>query len=1360
MLVKKFFTPQLLLTAFFTFLAITSSSYAGRNLVTIETSLGDITVELYQDAAPVTVENFLGYVDSGFYDGLIFHRVIEDFMAQTGAYDPNLYDIDFSVYTEDEPFDLQDPNTYREPGDPIELETDAGLSNLRGTIAMARTSDVDSATSQFFINFVDNTYLDPGSSSDGYAVFGIVVDGLDIVDSMNGVENIADPDDDVNTTEYDHITGYFNDIPADPITITRVYRVQDFEDDSSSDFEDVDFLNVADGGIRTFVGAGDNEGDIWSYEFNEEEYLGINCLKWHHNAQDTSIPDKTYYMARDTDGEIFILKELKDEGSDSEQTLYEADDLLDIRPISYYAELDMYFRLIAGSYDDSNLDSDDNTIVLGSGGSTETEKIIAFDASLSPNYTDDDVIIVKYSRGLEGSETLVEYYYYHKDDGLILYLQDENQDLTGDAWWLDQKIFDSESIDFSEVPFLKLENDFAFTRYFVAKGDRDQNFSTSISYPTDQFNGVSYITWIQNGITEEGIRNFEIHLAKDTNDTVWVFYYENDFQVIFEAETLIEAVKLETFANENIHFALIAGAYNPDDIDDSSNTVSRVENTITVNEKIIAFNETLDHIPHYQNELIKVRRWEGDDTDEDDNNIWYYHEDVGLVRNYRDGESDSDGNGWEVAHFGGLFKSDSNDFSDINFIKATVDDVKHYYGSKDLEDQNYSYEFTSLTFGGIAALKLTCALDDSSSNEFEIQLGRDNLDTVWVFRYKIDGDNVFYAGSSSTSYLYAEPLSNFTDDNMYFKLISGDYDPDLPYDPNDAATEVNKIAYTLDSEQITEQIISFNASLPDVPYYNDDLILVEYNNATDPNDSIRWKYYHPDDGLVREVYGETNSPSDFENISTYRLAWSSKAKPSFVTDSDDFSEVDYLYAQPGDIKLMVGQGYYEGESYVVEFKRSKILDTTCLEVASDLTHIEDINTKESYYFARDPDLESLWILAYYVNDEPVFATNYLDQAVPFERWPDLRWQLCAETKEIGDSVSHNDFTKTFIAEEVEIPQRDDLDDQLILLKQTYDLESDPNLAVTGYTYLEPGEGVVLTLLDSFTDPNADDPNFNDPDDIEVEDADGFYQAEESALAELEISIKTSKNRNAGKISDKFKLTGEFDLTASEFLGQPISFVVGTWSTTIDTESSSFKEVADQRYRYTGTVGDKGKVSLYLDLREDKDSFTLEAKNIDLSGLAEPVEITMVAGGELYQNAATVIGNMPVYQLNNTYDSFEAYKYVRKWNEKRINDKLIITGGITSDQTIDLTDIGELTISWGSSASQTLEADAFKQSGSKNRYYLRKSDSPLMQLVIDWDKSYFKVKFMKNSLSAPSQDLTITITDTDDETIFDQTTTVE
>jgi peptidyl-prolyl cis-trans isomerase A (cyclophilin A) len=156
--------------------------------VLLETSLGNIDIELDAAKAPVTVENFLGYVKSGQYDGLVFHRVIPGFMVQGGGFTP----------------DMQQKSTRA----PIKNESNNGLANRRGTIAMARLSDPDSASAQFFINVADNGSLDyPRASGSGYAVFGKVVSGMDVVDKIAAVR----------TTR----RGPFSDVPMQAVVITK-----------------------------------------------------------------------------------------------------------------------------------------------------------------------------------------------------------------------------------------------------------------------------------------------------------------------------------------------------------------------------------------------------------------------------------------------------------------------------------------------------------------------------------------------------------------------------------------------------------------------------------------------------------------------------------------------------------------------------------------------------------------------------------------------------------------------------------------------------------------------------------------------------------------------------------------------------------------------------------------------------------------------------------------------------------------------------------------------------------------------------------------------------------------------------------
>ena len=162
-------------------------------LVTIETSLGTMKAELYEDKAPATVANFLAYADEGFYDGTVFHRVIPGFMIQGGGFTPGME---------------QKPTK-----PPIKNEARNGLKNERGTLAMARTSVVDSATSQFFVNHRDNGFLDftaPTAQGWGYAVFGRLTEGLDVLDKIAAVPTGR--------------VGWYDDVPKSPVVILSVKR--------------------------------------------------------------------------------------------------------------------------------------------------------------------------------------------------------------------------------------------------------------------------------------------------------------------------------------------------------------------------------------------------------------------------------------------------------------------------------------------------------------------------------------------------------------------------------------------------------------------------------------------------------------------------------------------------------------------------------------------------------------------------------------------------------------------------------------------------------------------------------------------------------------------------------------------------------------------------------------------------------------------------------------------------------------------------------------------------------------------------------------------------------------------------------
>lgn len=197
----KFFLTVLFFTTIFvhadvvqgpTPLDASTTSKESKNVqIIIDTSMGTITAELYPAKAPATVSNMLAYIDAKFYDATIFHRVIDGFMLQGGGFTR----------------DMIQKKTLA----PVKNEADNGLHNERGTLAMARTMIVDSATSQFFINLIDNSFLDFKSKTDagwGYCVFGKVIDGMDVVDKIAKART--------------DMSGRFQNVPIEPIVINSI----------------------------------------------------------------------------------------------------------------------------------------------------------------------------------------------------------------------------------------------------------------------------------------------------------------------------------------------------------------------------------------------------------------------------------------------------------------------------------------------------------------------------------------------------------------------------------------------------------------------------------------------------------------------------------------------------------------------------------------------------------------------------------------------------------------------------------------------------------------------------------------------------------------------------------------------------------------------------------------------------------------------------------------------------------------------------------------------------------------------------------------------------------------------------------
>ena len=185
-MLKKLCTVSCLMVLLFTATLMPCYATPSAVQIMIKTDQGNIELELFPDKAPKTVKNFLFYVNENYYDGLVFHRVIEGFMIQAGAFDKDL--------------------NIREPkGEPVMNESFNGLKNAKGTIAMARKSDPNSAKSQFYINVVDNFFLDPRTHKPGYTVFGRVISGMEVAEKISKLATKK--------------SGHMDDVPVTPIHI-------------------------------------------------------------------------------------------------------------------------------------------------------------------------------------------------------------------------------------------------------------------------------------------------------------------------------------------------------------------------------------------------------------------------------------------------------------------------------------------------------------------------------------------------------------------------------------------------------------------------------------------------------------------------------------------------------------------------------------------------------------------------------------------------------------------------------------------------------------------------------------------------------------------------------------------------------------------------------------------------------------------------------------------------------------------------------------------------------------------------------------------------------------------------------------
>jgi len=1309
-------------------------SRADRTIVELQVSYpddnsGEIIIELYDEQAPITVENFLSYVESGFYDGLIFHRVIDDFMIQTGIYDANLYEVDFS---QGEP-NLYDFKYYHKPNAPIPDEVSNGLKNDRATVAMALAGP-NTGTSQFYIN--QNT--DGNHHLDGtYTVFGMVTRGMDVVDAIANLPIQAD-------------NLYFEALPQQPVIITQASVLRKF-DPNSSDFGDIPFLNADDGNIRSYIGQGDYAGEIYHQEFHQAELLGVNCLQWQQISTSPEVDSFTMYLAKDTSGEGWILKYVINEGQADEQVVIDAQDLIDAVSFDDFAQENMLFKLITGSYNSDNLADPNNTITRGSGSDMVTETIVSVSESLPPQYPADDLVLVRRATGPAGSETDVDWQYYDENIGLALDLEDDAQQITGTGWRLAPMVFDNNSNDFSAVPFLKVPAG-GLVRTFVGKGeDNGHNYTHTFTVPAETALGVKYLIWQQqwaDSSTPIGdIDTFTLHLTKDIDGKIWVFKYVLNDQTLLDANSILDVAPFSDF-DDKMYFRLINGDYNGQNLADPNNTIVTISGSETITQKIVSLNASVDFIPHYQDEMILVKQWTG--PNETDDNLSYYHESAGLIRNFRESTISLDSDGWMLAYYGGTFDAGSNDLSAVDFLRAQTNSARSYVGQGAYQGHDCTHSFTAQTLYNINWLKWKQDRDQTSAGQldnFYIYLARDSLGTLWVQRYYVNDKRVFYADTAYD----ARPLSDFADENLHFKLIIGQYDPDNLADPDNTA------GGTIGGQNISDRIESFSATNEYLPFYDDLVLVKRTKDPADPN--VAWLYYHPSLGLILDLANRSDNPLDpnffdpddtsviDENTDGWLLGWFGNPQPTFAADSFDFSVVPFLHADLGEIRLYRGQADFAGSSFRMEFTREKLLDVDTLKIAE--TEAAPWSRPGSTLYAAKDSTGKLWVFDALIDGEIFYQANTLARIVPFDKFPDMHLRLMADeydaTTTITAGAGGETQTEKIINLQESLDNWPDFADELVLVKRS----PGTTPPAADWSYYHELTGLVEELSQNITDPNLIDPEGN-----------GWVlaQADPNDLTDVKIKFQAGKSRQ--QPTDAFKLTGKFTAQAEDFNQGELVIRVGTYLANINTNDPQFRRVgAKPTIIYKGSPDGVAQLYFVADLR--KGTFTFQGKNIDLTGTGSPVTVQITAGEYLGEAVAQIAGNKPapILFLQGQADQLRQNSFrLVIWSTGPADDTLAVKGEMaTQSYPLDLTG-KKVTVSWSTSNFTIPAQGGFVQKGDKQIYIYRNPGGSLKQAEFNLENGSFYIYIKSSSLKSTPADLKIKIED-GSTVLFDQKITL-
>ncbi|MBN1846537.1 MAG: peptidylprolyl isomerase, partial [Sedimentisphaerales bacterium] len=709
------------------------------------------------------------------------------------------------------------------------------------------------------------------------------------------------------------------------------------------------------------------------------------------------------------------------------------------------------------------------------------------------------------------------------------------------------------------------------------------------------------------------------------------------------------------------------------------------------------------------------------------------------------------------------FGESSDAFEQTPFLGAADGIERIYQGQGRYDGRQFSQQFEQETFLGIDALRWRQTAADATETaeaagieSFSLLLARDTQENLWILQYICrEGTGQEERRVDPNNPLDIVPFEQFTEENMLFRLINGDYDPENLADPN------HLLVLTGPEGTIIHQIVSFSGSLPGLNVYGDELVIVR--QAQPGAASTGWSYYHDSVGLVLALQETSDDPADpnyfdpndpglsYRDRTGWRLSWYGQSAPTFYPDSSDLGGVAFVHLAPGDIRVHRGQGSFAGSPYRLTAARENFLGIHCL-VLSETAVASWARPDRTLWLARDT-ADVVWVAKEISGQTTYFEAADIDQFIPASMYPDMFLRLASGRYQTGDQIISGDppdqETAEIVSQTESLERWPQYNRQLVLVKTTMN----PDGPAASWSYYHESVGSVLEIWpadpQAVTEPNQIDPNDN-----------GWILTEPSDLEDVLLKFQADENRQAP--ADCLEATGRFAAQTADFNDGQIYVRVGPWQAAIDTAQLQRLTGRHKTYwLYEGSPDGISRLVLLFDPARGR--FSLAARGVDCTGLAEPVPVAIAVGDYFGSgHGGMKAGQKPPMRFLQDYTDalrMGRFRFVFDNGPNASSSYgLTIHGDISTRLSpIDLAQ-KDVTIKFYST--YALDAGDLVKVRNKNKYVYRNPSGNPRQVEFDLDRCTFKVVIKKTYLGGQlPRDFRIQFEPAEDES-FDEQLTVE